>query len=348
MTVPLLLTVLAAAGWSWSWFHALDIARAGFAELRQSEIRLDCAKETWHGFPFRFTVICDSPSFSAGNGAAGVSGKAARFSASVRVYSFNHVVAEISAPFVVTQTIAVGPDRPEMPDTVRLSSHSTPLRAGILLTSGNLKQLTVRAENWNGRIAASRSGVPVEKAETTADQLAAHWQPRVDGSDPTVSLEMENFGYTGMLGARFGHGALSVEKAALQLAFVNTILSGELASRNGLRAWQAANGALDIRHVSMAKDGRSAEGRGSVRLDEQGRLDGRIDLLVKGLRGLFDEFVAAGSLSSGQATLASTAIGLLSRSQDEKRPGWTGVSVRASKGRLYFGPFKFATVKPAF
>ncbi len=348
MTVPLLLTVMAAAGWSWYWFYALDIAKAEFAKLRQSEVRLDCAKETWNGFPFRFTVICDAPDFSGGSGRANVSGKAARFSASVRAYNFNHVVAEISAPFTVTQTLAVAPDRPEIPDTMRLSSETAPLRAGILLSSGRLKQLTVRTENWRGQIAASRSGVEIEKAETTADQFAAHWQPPVDGSDPTVSLETQNLGYSGKLGARFGQEALAVEKAGLQIAFVNTALSEELASRAGLRAWQAAKGELAIRHVSFARDGRAAEGKGSIRLDDQGRLEGRLDLLVKGLQDLFDEFVATGRLSSSQATLASTAIGLLSKSQDEKRPGWTGVSVRAKKGRLYFGPFKFATVKPAF
>lgn len=348
MTVPLLLTVLVAAGWSWYWFHALDIAKAEFAKLRQSEIRLECAKETWNGFPFRFTVICESPDFSAGSGTANVSTRAARFSASVRAYNFNHIITEISAPFTVTQTLAVSADRPEIPDTVRLSSEATPLRAGILLTSGRLRQLTVRAENWRGKVAASRSGVEIENAETTADQFAAHWQPPVDGSSPTVSLETQNLGYSGKLGARFGHESFAVEKAGLQIAFVNTTLSEDLASRAGLRAWQAAKGELAIRHISFADGGRAAEGKGSIRLDDQGRLDGRLDLLVKGLKGLFDDFVATGRLSSSQATLASTAIGLLSKSQDEKRPGWTGVSVRAKKGRLYFGPFKFATVKPAF
>ncbi len=348
MTIPLLLTVLVAAGWSWYWFHALDIAKAEFAKLRQSDIRLDCAKETWNGFPFRFTFVCDSPDFSAGAGSANVSGKAVRFSASVRAYNLNHVIAEIRPPFALTQTLAVSPDRPEIPDTVQLSSETAPVRVGILLSAGRLKQLTLRTEGWRGRIRAARNGVEIENAETTAEHFAAHWQPPVDGSDPTVSLEGNNLNYSGKFGAGFGHETLALEKAGLQVAFVNTALTEDLASRAGLRAWQAAKGELAIRHISLIRDGRAAEGKGSIQLDDQGRLEGRLDLLVKGLQDLFDEFVATGRLSSSQATLASTAIGLLSKSQDEKRPGWTGVSVRAKKGRLYFGPFKFATLKPAF
>ena len=351
MAVPLLLTVLVGSGWSWYWYHALDIAKARFAKLKSGDIAINCSGETWTGFPFRFTVICDNADFRIGTGKATASGKANQMTATVRAYDPNHAIAEFAPPFSMNFTMSVQQDGLTLPDTVTVSSDTSALRAGVLLSGGTLRQVSIRAQDWRGNLTATGAGRPMEKARTTADLLALHWSPaRPDAADtaPVLSMQVENLAYSGAFGAHHGMQDLTVEKAGFQTAFINTEISTRLASLSGIRSWQAAGGEIRIAHFDFKRGAQEAEGSGTVRLDSEGRLEGRIDLLVKGMDEALRGLVDSGRLSSTQAALASTAIGLLSQTENKAKPGWTGVPVRATKGRIYFGPFKATTIKPLF
>lgn len=352
MTLPLILTVLVGAAWSTYWYFALDIAKAQFARLKSGDLAITCENETWSGFPFRFTLICDTAAFRLGTGKTTASGQADRLSATVRAYEPNHVIAEIGPPFTITYTMSPQQNDLALPDTVIFNSGTSVLRAGALLTGGKLKQVSVRSPAWRGKITATAAGRPIEKADTTADLLAINWTPARPESPDAVaavlSLQAENLVYAGALGARHGMRDLTVDNAGLQATLVKTEISTALLSRSGLRTWQAGGGEVNVSHFNFSNSTQQVEGSGTIRLDSEGRLEGRSDLLVKGMDETLRGLVDSGRLSSTQAVLASTAIGLLSQTGNKARPGWTGVPVRATKGRLYFGPFKAATLAPLF
>ena len=69
---PLLLVLLLMAGWSIYWLFASAAARnaseAARLRLAGDGIRLDCSKEEWGGFPFRFEFTCDGPRLTSSQG----------------------------------------------------------------------------------------------------------------------------------------------------------------------------------------------------------------------------------------------------------------------------------------
>ncbi len=69
--LPLACLVLVAALWSIYWYAAAGFARDAVARERQklqsADVTLNCTRETWGGFPFRFEFTCTSPILLLGN-----------------------------------------------------------------------------------------------------------------------------------------------------------------------------------------------------------------------------------------------------------------------------------------
>lgn len=98
---PLALVLLLFGGWSVFWLFASTAARATFAterhRLEAQGFRLDCAKETWGGYPFRFEFTCAAPRFSTPRATV----TAQHLEAVVQAYNPRHAIVLIDGPAMV-------------------------------------------------------------------------------------------------------------------------------------------------------------------------------------------------------------------------------------------------------
>ena len=98
---PLALVLLLLAGWSVFWLYASAAARNASDGARQrlaaDGIRLDCAREGWGGYPFRFEFTCDSPRLAMPQGVT----TATRFAAVAQAYNPRHLILLVDGPSAV-------------------------------------------------------------------------------------------------------------------------------------------------------------------------------------------------------------------------------------------------------
>lgn len=340
---PLFAVLVIAGAWVGYWYLALDTARREFARLGDRGIRIDCAGEEWAGFPFRVTLVCERPTFRIGTGGVTLAGEGARLSATAMIYRPTHVIAELAGPSTVTQTRAPDPAG-TIPDQISLVADRGPIRAGLQLDHDGISRVSAHLTDWSGRLVARARDRTLEDAAVQADRLAVHWaRPTDDDADPglqQIALEATGLAIAGTLPAGLGIDRLVLDRVELAAAVTRVMPD--------LKAWQAAEGKIRIDHLALTGGDRQATGTGTVHLDDQGRLDGTLDLVVKDLDVVFDELIASGRLTGDQATLAATALRLLATGGEAPEPGWSRVPVRLSRGRLYFGPFKAGQIAPLF
>ena len=91
-----------AAIWSVYWFIGLTVAERQTAQWRErlarDGLRLECATESWGGYPFRFQFTCNSPAFASPQRVS-----AASKSMTVLAQAYNpwHVIALLDGPTTV-------------------------------------------------------------------------------------------------------------------------------------------------------------------------------------------------------------------------------------------------------
>lgn len=110
MLLPLLVVLALAAAWSVYWLVAASAARNTFDErmafAAERGQRLDCASETWGGYPFRFEFTCDKPVVT--DKALGVI-SSGRLRAVAMAYNPWHVLVLVDGPTIFTPN-----DRPPL------------------------------------------------------------------------------------------------------------------------------------------------------------------------------------------------------------------------------------------
>lgn len=351
IALPLFAVLVLSAAWVGYWYFALLTAQREFSSLDARGVRIDCDHEQWAGFPFRIILVCDRPAFRIGAGEATLAGEGVRLSATALVYRPTHVIAELDGPSTLTQTRTPDPSG-RLPDQVTLVSERGPIRAGLQFDLDGVERVSAHFTGWSGRLVARALGRTLEDAAVSARGLAVHWSrpasQAMAGGEQQVALDATFLTIVGTLTAAFGLDRLTLDRAELAVAATRISAPDGRITVADLKAWQAAGGELRVDHLALVQGTRQAAGTGVVRLDDQGRLDGRLDLEVKDLDTVFDELTASGRLTSDQATLAATALRLLAKGAPAPEPGWSRVPVRLSRGRLYFGPFKAAKLAPLF
>ncbi len=344
ITLPLLGLIAVSVLWVAYWYAAREVAKRQVATLPQRGLELSCSQATWAGFPFRFSYICDQAAFKFTRGSSKIEGTAARLSASALAYRPQHMVMEFAPPFQIDVSLPPAPET-TFADSFTISGDTAHLRAGVKVGVASVEEFSVKTQSWAGRIRASKSGKLLEDASVELGSMLAHWSPsQVTVPGQNVSVALRDLIYSGRLGTTMGLNNVRLESGDLAA----TVTHWPAAAHSDLRAWQARGGMLEIKRLAAKIDGRETDAVGTVKLDDKGRLNGRLDAAVNDMAGIFRDLVAAGALKSDEAALASTAIGLLSQQTDENRPGWTVMPIILSKGRVYIGPFKFTRLKPLF
>lgn len=108
MMTPVIAMLVLAAIWSVYWFVGLAVAERQTAQWRErlagDGLRLECASESWGGYPFRFQFTCDSPSFS---GPEGIRAGSKFLTVLAQAYNPWHVIVLLDGP----ATLAAGGGR---------------------------------------------------------------------------------------------------------------------------------------------------------------------------------------------------------------------------------------------
>lgn len=112
MFYPLVGMLVICMAWSGYWFFAFSGARE-LVKVKRSEfagrgVQLDCAREAWGGFPFRFEFQCDAPALQLTQANETYRLKSAKLLAVAQAYNPLHVLFLITGPTAIDST-ATGP-----------------------------------------------------------------------------------------------------------------------------------------------------------------------------------------------------------------------------------------------
>ena len=305
--MPVLL-LIAAAAWSAFWFYSAsrvdETADAWRAREARSGRVYDCARRSVAGYPFRLEVRCDGASVSLTSQTAGqtatqepVTARLKQILVVAQVYDPKLLIAEFAAPATITG-------------------------------SGNSSSMIV---NW----ATARSsivglpGVP-QRVSLVFDDPAID---RVSSSTQTPLARAKHIELHGRLAEgspsdhpviesvlRIAGGSLQEVHPLLAQPFdadVQARLSGlkDFSPKpwpQRFREIQAAGGNVEIVRSRIAQGDLVAVAAGTLGLDEQGRLEGELQMTVAGLEKVIPALGLEKMLDEGvpQATLDRVAPGV--------------------------------------
>ena len=102
MFYPLIGVILLSALWCGYWFIAFlgakELVQAKRFELKSQGLQLDCANESWGGFPFRFEFQCDAASLQFTNANETIKFQSMKILAVAQAYNPFHVLLLIDGP----------------------------------------------------------------------------------------------------------------------------------------------------------------------------------------------------------------------------------------------------------
>jgi hypothetical protein len=305
--MPVLL-VVAAAAWSAFWFYAASEvgvrADAWAAREAKSGRVYACGKRSVAGFPFRLEVRCDDASVALVSQTAGGQ---ARFTARLgeimviaQVYQPNLLIAEFKAP----ATLSDGGQPPSMKVNWSVGQSSVvglpdnPQRASIVFDNPSI----------------DRINVPVATPLARAGRVELHGR-LADGSAKNNPVIDAAFKISG--------GSVQEVHPVLSATFdadVETRLTGlkDFSPKpwpERFRELQAAGGHVEIVRSRIAQGDLVSVAAGTLRLNEQGHIDGELQMTVAGIEKVVPLLGIDKMLEEGvpQATLDRVAPGVKSK-----------------------------------
>jgi hypothetical protein len=318
-----LVTLIAAlvGGWSWFWYYAAGQAQAAFEGWRAREAQAGrtyaCGSQSLGGYPFRFEVSCDKASaVFRGPTHAPVEVKTARVLAAAQIYQPNLLISEIKGPL----TIADLGQSPKIIANWRLAQSSVrgtpeaPERVSLvfdqpvvdLVVDGHETNL-LRADHieLHGRIAeGSAAEDPVVELAFELDHASA------PGFNPAAVEPVD----AEIVGVLRGLGDLSPKPWAERF-----------------RELQKRGGRIDITQARIKQGKTLAVGSGSLSIDPNGQLQGRLNVTVAGL----EPFLI--SIGAQQAVQHSHNMDKVAGMLDRLSPGLGDVAREQAGANLALG-----------
>jgi hypothetical protein len=286
MMAPLLLVVVLALLWTAYWFVAFAKAREIVARERQAMAAqgttLDCVRETWGGFPFRFEFLCDAPKISHGGSAI----RLERLLAVALAYNPKQVAVLLDGPTTIT---------------VSAGSAATVLHRRAL-------------------------------ASVTFDK---DWRPHYSADVPEIVVPDV------LRAARLVVNASSDIALAIDRLHIDPPNRPALEiGRSVLKARLVADRYLDVEHIELSQGGVSYWGTGSIGLDRQNRIVGRLATETNDLDALLTIVAPHFRLSDQERSSVRLVFGLLGQN--------ARAAIVASEGSIFIGPYRVGELAPLF
>jgi hypothetical protein len=329
----LLLVLLLSGGWIVFWYVAQTKAQAAIDGWKAREARSGrvyrCGSQTMGGFPFRIEVTCDRASAAIQSAHPPLDVKAGRILVVSQVYDPTLLISEISGPV----TIADAGQSPHLIANWTLAESSlrglpqSPQRVSVVLDNPTLD----RADPSERLLSAKHIELHGRMLEGSARK------------DPVIEVDFQSVQMTVPPAGRMATTPID--------ANIDGVIHGlkDFSPKpwpDRFREVQQSGGSIEIRNARIQQGDTLAVGKGTVKINDHGKLDGQINVVVAGLEGLINEFAAANKQKLGFSF--SIGLGLLGGNATLEGRRAIALPLRISDGAMMLGPIKLGEIPALF
>jgi hypothetical protein len=324
VVIPLGVVVVAALAWTGFWFHAASVARATLSGWQEREAQLgrqfSCGSQTIGGYPFRFEVRCQDAAADLTGANPPLQIRAKQLLSVAQIYQPTLILAEIAAPLTVGEV-----------------GRKASLVADWTLAQASLRGLPMRPERVSVAVDNLKLSEPAG-VETLFSAKHAELHARLDPQSPPDQLVVD-------VAVRLEQATSAAAGPLLDEAInveLSTVLHGLKDLRPKpvgelLRQLAAAGGDLQVVRARIARGTMLVDATGTLRVNLQGRLDGRLDVTIAGI----DFRLLERALPQLKASAGPVGIGLLAllgeQTTLEGRPA-VSMPLRFTDGAAVLGP----------
>lgn len=329
----LLLLLLLSGGWIVFWYMAQTKAQVAIDGWKAREARsgriYQCGSQTMGGFPFRIEVACGQASAAIQSAHPPLDVKAGQILVVSQVYDPTLLISEISAPV----TIADAGQPPHLIANWTLAQSSlrglpqSPQRVSVVLDNPTLD----RADPSERLLSAKHIELHGRMLEGSARK------------DPVIEIDFQSVQMTVPPAGRMATTPID--------ANIDGVIRGlkDFSPKpwpDRFREVQQAGGSIEIRNARIQQGDTLAVGKGTVKINDHGKLDGQINVVVAGLEGLINEFAAANKQKLGFSF--SIGLGLLGGNATLEGRRAIALPLRISDGTMMLGPIKLGEIPALF
>ncbi len=270
--LPVLLLAFLAIGWCGFWWLAASKLEEGVDSWMAREARAGrlyaCEERDIGGFPFRLEIDCRNPKATLPADGGPINLAAGRFVAVAQVYRPTHVVGEFRGPLTITH--------PATPDITAQWSFAG---ASLMGSAETLERVSLVVEGLDMR--AGAEGTPV----AAMARLEAHARPTPDtGAGSYDVISSIKGAVVPVLDSLLGSSAPTDIELQASIRGIDDLRPRPTSER--LKAFADAGGNLRIALAKLTRGDVALESKGDIKLDAQGRPEGRLDVTVRGVEKL--------------------------------------------------------------
>jgi len=351
--LPFVALLVVAVAWCIYWYIALEKAKQSFAKTidknREAGIEIVCGQLRWGGFPYRFTVHCDSLVIEGRKKVANFTIKTGAFAAVAMAYNPRHLIGEIETPITAALTGRDG-------DDVAIAATGQTVRMSVVGKSNPNRpdQISLQFDNLKGTVTEThKATASIEIVPFEIGHLNVHTRyaavPAQGRAPFDIAVITRNLSYgPDTRSPLLIKEALEVDQATFSAHITAVPLKTRPNFSTWARDWHEGGGRLTVHDLKVASNFFTGSSRGDLELDRKGRLNGTLEGSVSGFDDLLERLENADILKKKEAAVADTIMTLLGKSGDPAAEPGLKVKTILKKGKLYFGPFKLTKIPPLF
>lgn len=271
---PLAVFLAIAAGVSFMWWREANALSARLDAMNghpaMPGVGLHFASKTVSGFPFNLDVVFEDFRVEVAAGHGPCSWRSEKFALHALTYGREQMIFEAAGRQVLTWHDLKG------------KRHALPFEIGSLHASA------IEGTRGVSRIDVVLLGF--ESAALTAGKTELHARIAPGGRSIEIASAADVVHLSPPLASLFGEDVAQVRLNAS--ASPSTAFDGLRAGRtdwaSALETWRKANGTLSVGDLEISWTGISAQGHGSLGLDERHAVQGLLDFKVAGIQTLLD------------------------------------------------------------
>lgn len=254
--------IVASIGWFFGWHYLSDEAEKAFVtgikKANHGEQRVSCDNPRSGGFPFRFAVQCDKPSYAKGED---VGFELAGLSAQTVVYRPHHQVVDFKSPALI-KAGRLG--------TLQLVWQKA--RLGSQLQTDGLSAATAKIEK--ARLSLINPPAALGETSVTADLVTVSARrSSADEAQNSIALGLISSGLE-VLGSRYRLPPVAVEASVLAYD-IASVFEGR---GSPFPLWIEKGGEADVHGVSIISGNAQVFAKGWVKLDQNGFIHADLDV----------------------------------------------------------------------
>jgi hypothetical protein len=343
MLAPLAMVIILAVCWSGFWYYAFNQSRQRYdtweVRARQSGLSLECAQQSWGGYPFRVEMRCDAAQFSRTGDGTDIFLASRNITALTQVYSPKLVVIQFTGPTNLDINTSAG-------GGISVAAGHDPALASVLFSQKTPAEISVLIENLKGSL---KGATQAKAGSLTAKKLNLHGrfteQPQAGKVSYDLAAVAHEFSYDGPVRDPIDGGPVTFGSFAFSGKLGGMPFPWPARLDETAQIWAENSGNLDINQLDLTRAPIRASMSGSLAADKNGKLSGKLAAKIVNLDKMLDRLAAAGKLSRGEASIAKNMFRMLSGSKDNAA---ISTNLVVNKSKIYLGPFKVGKIAPLF